>query len=102
MPAEFITMGHQFACSSEAKNPKGKKEAKATSQELLTTNGNRIGVYVFNPSANEVWLALGTTAVAGEGIWLKKESGAVFIQGYNGVISCITTSGEGNISFSEI
>lgn len=88
--------------SSVANTPKGKIKAKGTSQQLLAENKDRIGVYVSNPSTNEVWLALGGAAVAEEGIWLKKEQGAVFIQGYAGPISCITTSGEGNISFSEI
>lgn len=102
MPKEFVTQGHQFVGSSEATNAKGLKEAKATTQVLLPENGNRVGVYVSNPSAKEVWIALGPTAVKEEGIWLKKETGPIFIQGYNGVISFITTEGEGKVTFAEI
>lgn len=89
--------------SNVAKAPKGKLTAKSTeSQALVLANEARIGLYVFNPSAKEVWLALGTTAVAEEGIWLKKESGQVFIQGYKGQVSVITTAEEGSVTFAEI
>lgn len=102
MPKEFVTQGHQFVGSSEATNAKGVKEAKATTQELLPENKNRIAVFLSNPSSKEVWIALGPTAVKEEGIWLKKETGPIFIQGYNGAISFITTEGEGKVTFSEI
>lgn len=91
-----------IVATDTAKNPKGKLKAKASNQTLLAANPGRVGFIVCNFSANEVWLALGTTAAAEEGIWLKKESGVIFIPGYKGIVSCITTSGEGNISYTEI
>ncbi|MGH2941082.1 MAG: hypothetical protein ACRDPE_23530 [Solirubrobacterales bacterium] len=90
--------------SSLAKNGAGKLTVKATSQVLVLDNPDRVGIYVDNPSTSEVWLALGETATASAGIWLKKEVGSKFITGYSGPISCITTTGESNvpIAFAEI
>lgn len=85
-----------------ARQPKGKATAKATTGELVKANGNRQALFVCNPSAKEVWLALGPTAAKEEGIWLKKESGATVIETYTGVVACITTEGEGVITFSEV
>ena len=93
-----------FATSSSvAKNAKGKKTAKATSEVLVPENENRIALYVSNPTAKEVWICLGETATKEEGIWLKKESSLPFpIIGYTGPVSCITTAEEGSITFSEV
>lgn len=102
MPKEFVTQGHQFVGTSEASNAKGKKAVTAVSAELLPANGNRVGVWISNPSAKEVWLAFGPTATKEEGIWIKKETGPVFLTGYNGVISCVTTAEEGSITFVEV
>lgn len=102
MPKEFVTQGHQFVGSSEATTAKGKKEVTAASAELLPANGNRIGVWISNPSGKEVWLAFGATATKEEGIWIKKETGPIFLYGYNGVISCVTTAEAGSITFVEV
>lgn len=89
--------------TNKAKRSKGKLTAKSTeSQVLLPENEKRVGAYVFNPSSKEVWLALGETATKEEGIWLKKEAGSVFIQGYTGPVAVITTSEEGSVSYVEI
>lgn len=82
---------------------KGKLTAKATSQVLCKAWSGRSALYVCNPSAKEVWLALGETAAKEEGIWLKKETATpVVITGYTGPVSCITTAEEGSITFAEI
>ncbi|HEU5115586.1 MAG TPA: hypothetical protein VFT74_02815 [Isosphaeraceae bacterium] len=101
MPNRGTSAG-SFATSAEAKTPKGKFTVKATNQTLVTANEGRVSLYVFNPSAKEVWLAFGETAVAKEGIWLKKEVGSVYIPDYKGIVACITTEGEGEISFVEV
>lgn len=102
MPQELLTQGHQFVGTNEAKTPQGRLTVKATSQTLVNANGNRIGIYIFNPSAKEVWLCLGTEAAEKEkGIWLKKEAGQIFLQGYTGAVTCITSEGEGVVSFVE-
>lgn len=89
--------------SSTAKTAKGKFTVKATSQTLVNANEDRVGIYVDNPSSKEVWLCLGTeAAVKEEGLWLKKEVGSKYIQGYSGAITCITSEGEGSIVFAEI
>lgn len=85
-----------------AHTPKGKVTAKAESKTLLKAWEGRAALWVFNPSAKEVWLALGPTAAKEEGIWLKKESGAVYIEGYRGEVSCVTTEGEGTVTYSEL
>lgn len=82
---------------------KGKLTVKATSQTLVLEHRQRQSIYIFNPSSKEVWLSLGeAAAVAKEGIWLKKEVGSVYIPDFTGQINCITTEGEGDISFSEV
>ncbi|HET7455385.1 MAG TPA: hypothetical protein VFJ76_07690 [Solirubrobacterales bacterium] len=88
--------------SSEAKTSKGKKVVKAESQTLVGANENRVSLSVFNPSSKEVWLACGSTATKEEGIWLKKESGSIVINDYGGPVSCVTTEGEGTITFVEV
>lgn len=100
--AERRVGGVNFVSSDEAASPKGKATAKATSQVLAAANGSRVALVVCNPSSKEVWLALGATAVKEEGIWLKKESGAIVIDFYTGPVSCITTEGEGTVTFSEV
>lgn len=87
---------------ASAKTPKGKKTVKATTGILSETNENRQGIYICNPSTKEVWLAFGETAVKEEGLWLKKEGGSTFIDSsWGGPIACITTEGEGSVSFIE-
>lgn len=95
-------MANSFAKTAEARTSKGKLTAKSTNQTLVTANEARIGLYVFNPSSKEVWLALGETAAKEEGIWLKKEVGSVYIPDYTGIVACITTEGEGAITFAEV
>jgi hypothetical protein len=88
--------------SSIAKTPKGKKTVKAESQTLVAANDARLTLTVQNPSDKEVWLAKGPTAGKEEGVWLKKEGGSIVIDDYTGIVSCITSEGEGSICFSEV
>ena len=85
-----------------AHSPKGKFTAKASSQVLSKGWGGRSALFVCNPSSKEVWLALGETAAKEEGIWLSKEGGSTVIEGYTGPVSCITTEGEGSITYAEV
>ncbi|HZN10475.1 MAG TPA: hypothetical protein VFC61_02290 [Blastocatellia bacterium] len=87
-----------------AKTPKGKVTANTGSKTLIADNRDRIRAFVSNNGANDVWLALGTTAVAEEGILLKKEGGGnqpFQLEGYTGIITVITKTGESVVSFSE-
>jgi hypothetical protein len=82
---------------------KGKVTAKATSGTLAKAYSGRQAIFVCNPSAKEVWLALGETAAKEEGIWLKKEGGTAVIEGgYTGIVTCITSEGEGTITYAEV
>ena len=86
-----------------AKGSKGKVTAKSTSGKLVGENGNRQALYVSNPSAKEVWLALGSEAKKEEGIWLKKESSLVYpLIGYTGEVTLVTTEGEGTVTYVEV
>lgn len=85
-----------------AKASKGKLKAKSESQVVVKEFAGRSAFWAQNPSAKEIWLALGETAVKEEGIWLKKETATpVVIEGYTGPISCITTAEEGEFVFAE-
>lgn len=88
--------------ATTAKTAGAKKLVKATTQVLVASNRDRVALYVFNPSSKEVWLSLGETATKEEGIWLKKEGGAIVIPDYTGAVSCITTAEEGSITYSEV
>lgn len=86
----------------QAHASKGKVTAKATSGTLVAAWPNRVALYVYNPSSKEVWLALGATAAKEEGIWLKKEGGSAVIEGYTGIVTLVTTEGEGTVTFAEV
>jgi hypothetical protein len=81
---------------------KGKVTAKIESKVLAVANFDRVALVVTNGSAVDAWLALGPTAVAEEGIYLKAEGGGVVIDFYSGPVSVITKSGEGLVTFSEV
>lgn len=87
---------------ADANKSKGKVTAKATSGTLAAANPYRVALYVSNPSSKEVWLALGATATKEEGIWLKKESGSTTLLNYTGIVTCVTTEGEGTITYAEV
>jgi hypothetical protein len=91
-----------MARRESAKTPAGKVSAKESSETLAKAFPDRKALYVCNPSTKEVWLALGATAVKEEGIWLKKEGGAAVIEDYTGIVTLITTSGEGAVTFTEV
>lgn len=92
----------QSGSSTEARVPKGKLAAKTESKELVKVNADCIEVIISNEGANDVWLSLGTTAVAKEGIYLKKEGGSLTLNTYSGAIFAITSSGESNVCWAEI
>lgn len=100
--SETRTNPNALAQSNVATAGKGKKAVKETSATLVTENLHRVELYVCNPSSKEVWLALGEAATKEEGIWLKKEGGSVVIPGWLGLVACITTEGEGSITYTEI
>lgn len=92
----------KFGSAREAKTPKSKVTAKTESQTLVADNEARVALYVTNNGTKNVWLALGATAVAEEGPLLVKETGAVVIDNYSGIITCITKEGESLLTFAEI
>lgn len=95
-------MANSFAKTLEAKTGGSKLTAKATSQTLILANEARIEFGVFNPSSKEVWLTFGETAEKEKGVWLKKEVGAYVNTSYNGIVTVITTEGEGTVTFYEV
>jgi hypothetical protein len=88
--------------SDKAKQSKGKVVAKTSSEPLAATNRGRIGLYVTNTGANNVYLALGDTAAADEGILLSREGGGATIDDYTGPVSVVTKTGESLVTFAEV
>jgi hypothetical protein len=87
----------------KAKTSKGKKTVKAESQELAPANASRRVLYISNTHAtNKVWVALGATAAAEEGIYLVAASPTVAITGYTGVVSVIASAEATVVSYSEV
>lgn len=92
----------QSGSSTEARVPKGKLAAKTESKELVKANGDCIEVIVSNEGTKDVWLSLGTAAVAKEGIYLKAAGGSFTTNSYSGAIFAITAEGESNVCWTEI
>lgn len=88
--------------SQVAKQPKGKVTAKTESKTLIAANKRRLIAFVTNSGGKDVWLALGPTAVAEEGIKLVATTGAAVIEAYSGEIACVTKEGESVVSFAEV
>lgn len=92
----------QSGSSTEARVPKGKVTAKTASVELAKANQDRIELIVTNEGGNDVWLSLGTAAVAKEGPYLVSKTGTWNTSSYSGAVFVITSTGESNVTFSEI
>lgn len=92
----------QSGSATTARLPKSKFTAKTESKELLKENIDRIEITISNEGSKDVWLSLGSTAVAKEGIYLKNSGGSYTTNAYLGSIFCITAEGESNLCFSEI
>jgi len=88
--------------SDTAKNSKGKVTAETASKTLIAANGDRVTAYITNNGSKDVWIALGTTAVAEEGLRLVKEGPPFRLEGYSGVVSVITKEGESVTTFVEV
>jgi hypothetical protein len=100
--SESRSGSYAIAQSDTATTGAGNVTAKATSETLAAANPNRAVLTVSNPSAKEVWLGLGTTAVKEKGIWLKKEGGSIVIDWWLGSVTVVTTEGEGTVTFTEV
>jgi len=92
----------QSGTGTTARVPKGKFEAETSSKELLKENPDRIELIISNPGTKDVWLSLGTTAVAEEGIYLKSGGGSWVSNGYSGPVFCITGSEKSKLAYAEI
>jgi hypothetical protein len=92
----------QSGSSTEARVPKGKLTAKTESKELIKVNADCIEVIISNEGTKDVWLSLGSAAVAKEGIYLKNGGGAFTTGSYSGAIFAITAEGESNVCWTEI
>ncbi len=89
--------------SDAAETPNDSATIGATSGVVVPANDNRVAAYVCNDHAtNIVYLSLGGTAVANEGIRLNAAGGAVVIYHYSGVITAIASGADTNVIFSEV
>lgn len=99
---ERVRQSLKFGMSPEATTPAGALTAKTESQTLAVANQNRVALYVTNNGAKNVWLAYGPTATAEKGPLLVEKTGAIVIDNYFGIVTCITKEGESLITFAEI
>lgn len=97
-----MAFAQQSGSSTEARITKGKFAAKTESKELVKANGDRLELIVSNEGAKDVWLSLGSTAVAKEGIYLKASGGTWTCDSYSGAVFAITASEESNVCYAEI
>lgn len=99
---ETRTANYALVQSDTAVTPKGKVTASTASATVAAANPFRVALVVTNNGAKDVWLALGSTAVAEEGILLNSEGGAHIIDYYLGVVTVITKEAESVVSFTEV
>lgn len=92
----------QSGAGTTARVGKGKLTAKTESKEVGKENQDRIALIITNGGAKDAWLALGSAAVAEEGIYLKKEGGAWENVVFTGPVFAITKEGETNLSYAEV
>jgi hypothetical protein len=92
----------KFGSAEEAKTPKGKITAKAESQVIAEFNEPRVALIITNTGAKDVWIALGSTATAEEGIKLTEKTGTLVIDNYSGPVSVVTKESESLVTFAEI
>ena len=88
--------------SDTARVPKGKLTIKTESKELAKASGDRLKLIVTNEGEKGVWLALGGTAAAKEGIPLAAKGVPFVLEGYSGAVSVIAEEGESNVCYVEI
>jgi len=80
-----------------------KKTVLTSSTEILPAT-NRTQLVLQNTSANDVWVALGATAVVGEGLYLAASGGVITMNDYgtyDGVINGIADGGSADIAYME-
>lgn len=89
--------------SDTAKTPHGSVTIGTSSAQVVPANSARVGVYICNDHAtNTLYLSLGGTAVANQGIRLNAAGGTAFIQEYSGVINGIASGASTVVCFSEV
>ena len=87
----------------KAKESLGQFKALTESKTVVKENLNRRQLHLANPSAKDIYLALGPTAEAKKGIWLKKESVYPYpIEGYTGPVTCIGAEAAEFVVFTEV
>lgn len=75
-----------------------------TSTEALAANSGRIAALFVNDSIQTIWIMIGATAVANEGIRLNANGGSYYMAGVDldrVVVNCIVASGTGTILLTE-
>ena len=74
----------------------GAAAATSTSSVVAVANGSRRELGIVNESDGEVWLALGETAVAHQGVYLRPYGGTFWTGGdviFTGAVNCIQEGG---------
>ena len=86
-----------------AKTPKSAVTVGASDTQIVPANGARVAVVICNDHASNIlYLALGGTAVANQGIRVNAAGGTVFLPEFTGEIRGIATGAGTVVTFSEI
>ena len=93
--------GGGFERTDVAKNGSGTLPLTGSSQTFVNSNNARVGLFVSNTSgANKMFVALGPTAVANQGIMIPPNT-TIPIPGYSGAVSVIGTAAD-VLAYAEI
>lgn len=84
----------------KAQVPGKKLKTKTESKTLLAENINRSG-FIVSAGTKDVTIALGPTAVNGEGIVIREKGPPFVLMGYTGPVSIIASAEEPEIGYAE-
>ena len=101
--ANVRTIGNSFSAIDEATTTHGAVSVGAASTSVAVANPDRIALFLQNDHATQVvYLSLGGTAVANQGIRLNAAGGGVVISSYTGAVNAIATGAATGVLVAEV
>lgn len=86
-----------------AKTPTSSVSVGTSSTQVAAANGARVELFLCNDHATQtVYLALGATAVANQGIRLNAGGGSIVLSSFTGVVNAIATGASTNVTVCEV
>lgn len=86
---------------SQAINPGSAVSVGTSNTALVGANDRRSVVLCNDHASNTIYLSLGGTAVANQGIRLNAAGGAIKLDGYTGAVSAIATGASTAVTVAE-